>query len=120
MSYFTVVATDSKTGHEKRYTGIRAPSQAEAIKQVAVNGNKHMVYKAWMSKYGRDENFNEWVKQSQRSFWAALARRGRKSHRRHRSHYTEFLRAWQIGCDQWSTTASVFGLTRPNKDVLHD
>lgn len=117
MPYYTVVAKDAKTGYTKTHKGIRAKSQGEAISQVSGGGNRNMTYQAWMSKHGKDSV----VHLTRRSFWSVLARRGRNSVRRRRNYRTEFLRAWQIGCDEWNSTASVFGLTRPtHKDVLND
>lgn len=114
MPYFTVTATDSKTGHKKTHKGIKALDLSDAIFTISMNHemNRHH-YDGWMSKHGFHgyPNTDRWTdarnrhegREQSRSFWAVLSRRGRRSHKRalvldDRANY---LRMWQVGIDEW-------------------
>ncbi|WJJ55040.1 hypothetical protein [Xanthomonas phage RTH11] len=117
MPYFTVVAQDTRTGHSKTVTGVKAPNKFAAVDQVALSGNKNMVYDVWMTKHHKRNNrVRNWTKGRERHevraqgrpYWAVLARLGRGGHMRHiKSNGTMCYRYYmQMATDSWRDSSS--------------
>lgn len=138
MPYFTVVAKDLKTGHTKTVTGVKAPNKYAAVNQVASSGNKNMNYDVWMTKHHkRDNRVKNWTpaqerhehRAQRRQYWAALARKGRGSHKRfiHTNGLMCYRYYMQMATDSWRDGTAVGTNLLPQQlmsgkhhmDVLH-